>query len=115
MLVYQQELDILVDLAGHSRDNCLPVLGYKPAPIQISGIGYFATTGLQTMDYFLSDKYLAAGCDLIPAESNQVIDENLRATALASSESFTEKLLVLPHSHFCYVPIKEMPPVRQAP
>lgn len=115
LLVYQQELDILVDLAGHSRDNCLPVLGYKPAPIQISGIGYFATTGLQTVDYFLSDKYLAAGCALIPAESNQVIDENLQATVLASSESFTEKLLVLPHSHFCYVPIKEMPPVRQAP
>ena len=115
LLVYQQELDILVDLAGHSRDNCLPVLGYKPAPIQISGIGYFATTGLQTVDYFLSDKYLAAGCAMIPAENNQVIDENLQATALASSESFTEKLLVLPHSHFCYVPIKEMPPVRQAP
>ena len=115
LLIYQQELDILVDLAGHSRDNCLPVLGYKPAPIQISGIGYFATTGLQTVDYFLSDKYLAAGCAMIPAENNQVIDENLQATALASSESFTEKLLVLPHSHFCYVPIKEMPPVRQAP
>lgn len=115
LVVYQQELDILVDLAGHSRDNCLPVLGYKPAPIQISGIGYFATTGLQTVDYFLSDKYLADGCAMIPAENNQVIDENLQATALASSESFTEKLLVLPHSHFCYVPIKEMPPVRQAP
>lgn len=115
LVVYQQELDILVDLAGHSRDNCLPVLGYKPAPIQISGIGYFATTGLQTVDYFLSDKYLAAGCAMIPAESNRVIDENLQAAALASSESFTEKLLVLPHSHFCYVPIKEMPPVRQAP
>ena len=115
LLVYQQELDILVDLAGHSRGNCLPVLGYKPAPIQISGIGYFATTGLQTVDYFLSDKYLAAGCAMIPAENNQVIDENLQATALASSESFTEKLLVLPHSHFCYVPIKEMPPVRQTP
>lgn len=115
LLVYQQELDILVDLAGHSRDNCLPVLGYKPAPIQISGIGYFATTGLQTVDYFLSDKYLAAGCAQISAKNTQVIDDNLQATALASSESFTEKLLVLPHSHFCYVPIKEMPPVRQAP
>lgn len=115
LLVYQQDLDILVDLAGHSRDNCLPVLGYKPAPIQISGIGYFATTGLQTVDYFLSDKYLAAGCAVIPAKNNQVIDENLQATAIASSESFTEKLLVLPHSHFCYVPIKKMPPVRQAP
>lgn len=115
LVVYQQELDILVDLAGHSRDNCLPVLGYKPAPIQISGIGYFATTGLQTVDYFLSDKYLVAGCPTTFGESTQVIDENLQATALASSESFTEKLLVLPHSHFCYVPIKEMPPVRQAP
>lgn len=119
LLVYQQELDILVDLAGHSRDNCLPVLGYKPAPIQISGIGYFATTGLQTVDYFLSDKYLAKGCEILSAESKEIssntVDEGLEETVLASSESFTEKLLVLPHSHFCYVPIKEMPPVQQAP
>lgn len=119
LLVYQQELDILVDLAGHSRDNCLPVLGYKPAPIQISGIGYFATTGLKTVDYFLSDKYLAKGCEILSAESKEIssntVDEGLEETVLASSESFTEKLLVLPHSHFCYVPIKEMPPVRQAP
>ena len=119
LLVYQQELDILVDLAGHSRDNCLSVLGYKPAPIQVSGIGYFATTGLATVDYFLSDKYLAAGCEIIPAgktESTvQAIDEGLAETALAASDSFTEKLLVLPHSHFCYVPLTEMPKAKPAP
>lgn len=119
LLVYQQQLDILVDLAGHSRDNCLSVLGYKPAPIQVSGIGYFATTGLAAVDYFLSDKYLAAGCEIIPAgktESTvQAIDEGLAETALAASDSFTEKLLVLPHSHFCYVPLTEMPKAKPAP
>ena len=119
LLVYQQELDILVDLAGHSRDNCLPVLGYRPAPIQVSGIGYFATTGLAAVDYFLSDKYLAAGCETLPAgkagSTLQAIGEGLAETELAKSDSFTERLLVLPHSHFCYVPLKEMPKVRPAP
>ena len=118
LLVYQQELDILVDLAGHSRDNCLPVLGYRPAPIQVSGIGYFATTGLKTVDYFLSDKYLACGSRLLSAgkgNNGDVVGENLAEPVLAANESFTERLLVMPHSHFCYVPLKDMPPVQQTP
>lgn len=91
--VKKREIDILVELAGHSKDNCLPVLARKPAPIQICGIGYFATTGLKAVDYFLTDKYL------VNEESQQY---------------FTEKLLVQPHSHFCYVPRLYDKPVKGA-
>ena len=44
--IYSREIDILFDLAGHTRYN-LPILAYKPAPVQMCGIGYFATTGLE--------------------------------------------------------------------
>lgn len=86
--IYEQEIDILVDLAGHASGNGLPVLAYKPAPVQACGIGYFATTGLQAVDYFLTDKYL--------------VNKD-------TQRYFVEKLLVLPHSHFCYTPLNDMP------
>ena len=81
--IVKDEIDILVDLAGHTADNCLEVLAYKPAPIQISGIGYFDSTGLDTVDYFLADKFTD------PEGLNE--------------KFFTEKILRLQHSHFCYV------------
>ena len=81
--IVKDEIDILVDLAGHSADNCLEVMAYKPAPIQISGIGWFNSTGLDTIDYFLADKYTD------PEGLNE--------------KFFTEKILRLQHSHFCYV------------
>lgn len=53
--IFNDHIDILIDLSGHSQNSCLPVLGYRPAPIQVSGIGYINTTGLDTVDYFLTD------------------------------------------------------------
>lgn len=90
--IYDDGIDILVELAGHCSGNNLPVLAYKPAPIQLCGIGYFATTGLQTVDYFLTDEYLQA-----------------------KQQYFTENLLVLPHSHFCYDPLNKVPAVNETP
>ncbi len=93
-LIYNDKINILFDFSGHTANNCLPVLAYKPAPVQISGIGYFNTTGLNTVDYFLSDCYCAS--------------DNM-------SSYFCEKIIRMPHSHICYTPLGQMPKVEDAP
>ena len=97
-LIRQEEIDILVELAGHTANNFLPVLAYKPAPVQVSGIGYFDTTGLEAVDYFLADPYI----DPVEPEGG-------------NDRYFTERLLRLPHSHFCYMWHDKPGPVSGAP
>ena len=91
--IVADKIDILVDLSGHSQDNALPIMAYRPAPVQVSGIGYTNTTGLRTVDYFLSDEVCVPPGDTLAASG------------------FTEKILRLPHTHFCYAPeeIRTMP------
>ncbi|MDH6059791.1 tetratricopeptide repeat protein [Chrysosporum bergii ANA360D] len=57
-LIKADRIDILVDLAGHTVNNRIVVLGMKPAPIQATYLGYFATTGLPTIDYWITDQIL---------------------------------------------------------
>ena len=92
-LIAEDKIDILVDLSGHSQDNTLPIMAYRPAPVQISGIGYINTTGMSAIDYFLSDEICIPKGDA------------------AAEIGFTEQILRLPHSHLCYVPeeIRAMP------
>ena len=78
--IRDDEIDILVDFSGHTAGNRLRIAAYRPATIQISGVGYINSTGLDCFDYFLSDK--------ICAEKAQ--------------KYFTEKIIRLPHSHICY-------------
>jgi predicted O-linked N-acetylglucosamine transferase (SPINDLY family) len=88
-------IDILVDLTGHTGSNRLLTFARKPAPIQISWIGYPGTTGLKAMDYVLTDPYL---------DPVGMTDRH-----------YTEKLFRLSPNSFIFEPPIESPPVNELP
>jgi predicted O-linked N-acetylglucosamine transferase (SPINDLY family) len=61
--MFNDGIDIAIDLSGHTDKNRLLTFAYKPVPIQVSWIGFPGTTGLKTMDYYFAD------VDLLPANS----------------------------------------------
>ncbi len=74
-------IDILVDLSGHTARNRLLVFARKPAPIQVSMIGYMQTTGLSTMDYRITDQ----GLDPIGTSEVFNVEELVRLPAGAAT------------------------------
>ncbi|MEI7552830.1 MAG: tetratricopeptide repeat protein [Verrucomicrobiota bacterium] len=89
------DLDLLVDLAGHTTRNRLRVLARRPAPVQATWIGYPNTTGLDAIDYRLTDA---------------VSDPPGQTEAWHS-----ERLVRLPENFSCYRPDDDAPPVNELP
>lgn len=82
-LIRQDAIDILVDLSGHTGAGRLHVMARNPAPVQVSWIGYYNTTGLDTIDYILMDAH--------------TVPEGM-------VQWFTERVVYLPETRFCYTP-----------
>ena len=93
-LIQQDRIDILFDLAGHTGNNRLRLFAGKPAPVQVSWMGYLDTTGLPTIDYLLAD--------------HTVIQED-------EERLYSEKVFYLPGHHLCYDPPGFAPPVNALP
>ena len=97
--VRDDRIDILVDLAGHTANNRLTMFAHKPAPVQIAYLGYQNTTGLEAMDYRITDDVTD------PPED----DENDR------SPFCTERLLRLKCGFLCFNPSPDAPDVSPLP
>jgi len=89
-----EEIDILVDLSGHTAYTRLLALALRPAPVQATWIGYFHSTGASSIDYFITDPHTSPrGC----------------------GQLFSETPVWLAHSRFCYSPPHDAPPVSKLP
>ncbi len=94
-LIRADKIDILIELAGHTANNALPVFARKPAPVQINMIGFPSTTGLSAMDYRITDDL----CD--PPGVTDAFN--------------TEKLLRMPRIFWCYQPPHKAPDIGPLP
>lgn len=76
--IHEDGIHILVDMGGHSRDSRLGITALRPAPIQVSYLGFLGTTGADFIDYIVADRIV------VPPEH---------------AVHYTENLVYLPH---CY-------------
>ena len=84
-IIHEDQLDILVELSGHTQGNRLEVCALKPAPIQATYLGYPSTTGLKTIDYRLTDAW---------------------ADPVGLTDAYhCEKLMRIPDCGWCYEPV----------
>ncbi len=93
--IQDDRIDILVDLTGHTANNRMKLFSRKPAPVQVSYLGYPNTTGLTTMDYRITDDQ---------ADPEGVADSY-----------YTERLIRLPGGFLCYQAPTPTPDVSEAP
>lgn len=93
-LIQEDQINVLVDLSGHTAASRLTVFAHRPAPVQVSWLGYFATTGLPYMDAVLLDEWSAP---------------------LGTEDMFTEAIVRIPGGRFCYAPVSWAPDVAPLP
>jgi predicted O-linked N-acetylglucosamine transferase (SPINDLY family) len=94
-LVRKDQIDILVDLKVHTAHNRLLTFARKPAPVQVTWLGYPGTTGLSVMDYRLTDRYL---------DPPGLFDA-----------FYSEECIRLPDTFWCYDPLTDQPLVNSLP
>jgi hypothetical protein len=93
-VIRSREIDILIDLAGHTGHNGLLAMAHRAAPVQVSWLGYPATTGLQAIDYKFTDE----------------------VTDLANADDqYAERLYRMPTFFICYRPMSRNPLWRYQP
>ncbi len=92
--IKRDHIDILIDLSGHTRGHRLPVFARKVAPLQISWLGYWRSTGLSAIDYVLADAIS------VPADEEKW---------------FAEKVWHLPHLRYCFSIPESAPEVSSSP
>jgi len=93
-LIYEDQLDILIDLAGHTYENLLKIFAMKPAPIQMTYLGYPGTTGLETVDFRITDR-------IVDPEDD--------------TRHYTEKHIQMPSPFICYQPPENAPEISELP
>ena len=94
-IIVNDKIDILVDLSGHTQGNRLIVFAKKPAPIQITWLGYPNTTGLSSIDYRFTD----------------MITDPIGQT----EKDYSEKLYRLPNNFLCFTGEEETEVVTEIP
>ena len=93
-LIRERELDVVVDLVGHTSSNRLLLLGRRLAPVQALWCGYSNTSGLDVVDYIIADNIIAP-----PGEPH----------------FFTEEPIRLPNSFLCFTPPPDSPDIGPLP
>ncbi|XP_011046928.1 PREDICTED: probable UDP-N-acetylglucosamine--peptide N-acetylglucosaminyltransferase SPINDLY [Populus euphratica] len=93
-MVREDKVDILVELTGHTANNKLGMMACRPAPVQVTWIGYPNTTGLPAIDYRITDSFTD------PPQTKQ---------------KHVEELVRLPECFLCYIPSPEAGPVTPTP
>lgn len=86
--IRDDEIDVLVDLSGHTAGSRLTVFAHRPAPVQVSWLGYFATTGLPVIDAVLLDEWHAP---------------------MGTESRFVEQIIRLRGGRLCYTPVHFAP------
>lgn len=93
-LIRADAIDVLIDLSGHTAGSRLTAFAYRPVPVMVSWLGYFATTGLDCIDAVILDEWHAP-----PGTEAQ----------------FVEPIIRLPGGRFCYQPVPFAPEVAPLP